>query len=71
VDEYEVGMNKVEKKLIEQAKKTYKRIHPCGTKDTLSECFTNVDGTIIFWFNTDDQSTHLITCTSQNQSPLS
>lgn len=53
-------MSKREMKLIKKARDKYKKIFPCEGKDSLSECFTTHDNKIFFWFNTEDQSTHLI-----------
>lgn len=49
------------KALIKKAKSKYKRIFPCGDKKTLSECFTEEDDELIFWFNTEDDSTRVLT----------
>jgi hypothetical protein len=54
-------MNEIKKTMIQQAMQRYNRIYPCGTKRSLYECFTEAEGKLIFWFNTDDQTTHLIT----------
>jgi len=53
-------MNELKRKMIRKAVQQYKRIYPCGSKRYLSECFTEVDDSIVFWFNTEDRSTHLI-----------
>lgn len=54
-------MNRVKIKLIIQAFLKYKKIYPCGNKNTLFECFTEIDNNLLFWFNTEDHSTHLLT----------
>ena len=54
-------MNELKLKLIKQASRRYKGVRPCAQKTDFSECFTVEDGMVYFWFNTDDESTHLIT----------
>jgi len=54
-------MNEIKNKLIIRAKETFKIIYPCGNKRDLSDCFTIIGNKLLFWFNTEDQTTHLIT----------
>ena len=49
--------------LIDNAKKLYGTISPCSTKPSLNECFTKEDNELLFWFNSVDGSTHLLTKT--------
>jgi len=53
-------MNEIEQTLINRAQKQFKQIYPCSTKNGLKECFTVEDNRLIFWFNTEDDSTHMI-----------
>lgn len=53
-------MNEMKNQLIGQARMTYKKIYPCGKKTDIGECFTEVGNQLLFWFNTEDQSTHLM-----------
>lgn len=53
-------MNEMQNKMILEAKQSFKAIYPCGQKKELSECFTQMGDQLLFWFNTDDQSTHII-----------
>ncbi len=53
-------MSKREKKLIKRAIKDYKTIYPCGHFDEFSKCFTEIKDELVFWFNTEDGSTHII-----------
>ena len=53
-------MGKSEKKLYKRAKEIYKHITPCGSKKDFSECFTKYENKIFFWFDTEDDSTHLL-----------
>jgi hypothetical protein len=49
-----------EKRLIEKATRKHKKIFPCAHKDDISQCFTLDDGRLMLWFNTEDQSTHVV-----------
>jgi hypothetical protein len=53
-------MSKIQQVLIERAKETYQDIYPCSTKSSLEECFTMFGQKCLFWFNTADNSTHMI-----------
>jgi hypothetical protein len=53
-------MNKLKEKMIKRAKDRYKKIMPCPTRDDFNECFTVEGNHIYFWFNTADQSTHVL-----------
>lgn len=56
-----VNMNKIKRKLIAEAENKYRVIFPCATRQSLDESFTIEENIIIFWFNTEDDSTHMIT----------
>jgi hypothetical protein len=58
-------MNEIKNKMIKLAVERYKDIYPCSDKENLGECFTTEGSTIIFWFNTADESTHVLTSISQ------
>jgi hypothetical protein len=45
--------------LINKAKTKYGAIYPCDGKKEWDECFTRVNGKVIFWFNSRDNSTHI------------
>ena len=53
-------MNDLKKKMIRQAQKQYQQIYPCMTKKFLGDCFTVEENQILFWFNTKDDSTHVL-----------
>ena len=53
-------MPEEKKRLIEKARKMYKEIYPCGKGKTFSECFTENDDHLVLWFNTEDDSTHIV-----------
>lgn len=55
-------MNKTKHHLIKKARQTYSKISPCGTKTSLFDCFTIIENgkKLVFWFNTPDNSTHVM-----------
>ena len=59
-------MNELKYKMILEATKNYLTIYPCGNKTRLEDCFTMNGDQLLFWFNTEDQSTHLITKPLEN-----
>lgn len=54
-------MTAIKRNLLQEAKEKYSKIFPCGNNNSLSECFTEEDGLVLFWFNTSDASTHMLT----------
>ena len=42
------------------AVKKDKKIFPCGPNITFERSFTRNDGVLVFWYNTEDRSTHII-----------
>ena len=54
-------MDRIQQSLINRARKKYKTIFPCASKTNFSECFTAYQGKILFWFDTEEGSTHIIT----------
>lgn len=53
-------MNLIKIELIIRAVIEYRKIYPCGNKKDLFECFTQMENDLFFWFNTEDNSTHLL-----------
>ncbi len=53
-------MNALKEELLRKAREKYFHIYPCGSNESLADCFTIEDNTVIFWFNTGDRSTHMI-----------
>lgn len=53
-------MGKREEKLVKKAKEIYKFITPCGSKTSFDDCFTEYGDKLFFWFDTEDESTHLL-----------
>jgi len=50
--------------LIIKARKRHTNIYPCGSKKSFGDCFTVVGlknkSSILFWYDSDDKSTHLV-----------
>ena len=55
-----ITMSEYKQNLLREAANKYKKIYPCGESADLSECFTEYDDTLYLWFNTEDDSTHVI-----------
>jgi hypothetical protein len=53
-------MNAIKKTMIKKAKSRFKKVLPCGQRRNLDECFTVEKDKVLFWFNTEDESTHVI-----------
>jgi hypothetical protein len=53
-------MNELKNRLISKAQEIFIKIYPCGGKRDLTDCFTVIGNKLVFWFNTEDQSTHLL-----------
>jgi hypothetical protein len=53
-------MNELKRVMFEQARKRYDSILPCAKADSWNDCFTVEGNKLLFWFNTEDQSTHLM-----------
>jgi len=53
-------MNKLKKQLIKKARDRFEKIAPCPTRETLDESFTVENNNLLFWFNTEDKSTHVL-----------
>lgn len=47
--------------MIKKAMELYNEIHPCSNKSELGDCFTIEEGMLMLWFNTSDESTHVVT----------
>ena len=53
-------MSELKMRLIDLASKRHKKIFPCSHKEFLMDCFTQHENQIFFWYNTEDQSTHIV-----------
>jgi hypothetical protein len=57
---WEPGMEEMKKRLINKATEKYKNIRPCADKSSLDECFTENNEYQYLWFNTEDNSTRVV-----------
>lgn len=53
-------MGELERKLIRKAIRRHKKIYPCPHKGTFETSFTRETDRVLFWYNTKDRSTHVI-----------
>ena len=53
-------MEEQKKLLIEKAINKHDKIYPCGKCSSLQECFTMQGDQLLFWYNTEGGSTHVI-----------
>ena len=58
-NEFIRGMKNLKKQLIKTAQEKFGKITPC-LNQTFDSSFSIVDGKLIFWFNTEDHSTHTV-----------
>ncbi|WP_155851799.1 hypothetical protein [Chitinivibrio alkaliphilus] len=54
-------MEHVKKQLIQEAQKSFSNIRPCSSKGSFQDCFSVEGDSLLFWFNTPDNSTHIMT----------
>ena len=60
-------MSEVKLELLQKAIETHEKIYPCGGSLSLNDCFTTAGNKLYFWFNTEDDSTHIIFHTLQKE----
>jgi hypothetical protein len=53
-------MTTLEAKLMDQATAIHDKIFPCSATKEFEQCFTRDEGKLCFWYNTRDQSTHMV-----------
>jgi hypothetical protein len=53
-------MTEVEERLVNQAAALHAAIFPCPSRGEFEHCFTWDKEKVYFWYNTEDQSTHVI-----------
>ena len=53
-------MNEMKTDMMQKARERYQRIFPCASRGNLNECFTLEGSRLYFWFNTEDDSTHVM-----------
>ena len=51
---------KAQRVLIQKAFSKFGVIYPCGKAKSFTESFTKHSGILVFWFNTEDGSTHVM-----------
>jgi hypothetical protein len=52
-------MSDTQQKLVDIAREKFGTIYPCGGSGGWDKCFTRYKGRVVFWFNTEDNSTHI------------
>jgi len=53
-------MGSIHLAMIKEAMRKYGKISICPTAKTLSASFTRAENDLLFWFNTQDQTTRII-----------
>ena len=53
-------MDEQKKLLIQKAQDKHKKIYPCGRWRSFHECFTMHEGRLLFWYNTECGTTHIL-----------
>ncbi|MFC1476351.1 hypothetical protein ACFL5S_00135 [Fibrobacterota bacterium] len=53
-------MSEIKLGLMQKAIEEYEKIFPCGDTASLDDCFTQTQDKLFFWFNTEDNSTHIV-----------
>jgi hypothetical protein len=54
-------MNELKQRLIDRARALHGNIAAPAARRSLDESFTVMQGLLVFWFNTDNGSTHVLT----------
>jgi hypothetical protein len=53
-------MGTLKERLILKALRRHPRIFPCETRESFARSFTRQSGRMVFWYNTEDNSTHIV-----------
>ena len=53
-------MTEQKERLIRRAYETHETVLPCSNRAELSECFSTMEDKLVLWFNTEDNSTHVL-----------
>ncbi|MBD3422364.1 MAG: hypothetical protein GF398_19800 [Chitinivibrionales bacterium] len=53
-------MNEKKQKLMQMAQQRYRKIFRTTASHSWDECFTIHNNKLLFWFNTEDCSTHVV-----------
>ncbi len=64
-----VGVMQRKRLLIDFAMQQYEEIFPCANREKLDDCFTDDEGRLFFWFNTRDESTHVLSVAKRGRQP--
>ena len=54
------AMDEKKKNLMKRAQDRHCNIFPCGKNKDLHDCFTTYGDLLLFWLNTEDETTHLM-----------
>ena len=57
---YEVNMNELKQSIINRAIGRYHTVKPVPSARDFTGCFTTDNEKLYFWFNTKDNSTHVL-----------
>ncbi|MDD5674818.1 MAG: hypothetical protein PHC61_11680 [Chitinivibrionales bacterium] len=55
-----IRKKEIRQRMIQRALALHKKIYPCANRRKLQDCFTSEEDRIFFWFNTEDQTTHVL-----------
>jgi hypothetical protein len=58
--EFGEKIENLKKELIERAREIYGKIDFPGNKESFDDCFTVVEGVLYFWFNDENDGTHVV-----------
>ena len=53
-------MDKYKLELMNEAISKYEKIFPCNNNSDFSDCYTETEDSLLLWFNTEGNSTHVI-----------
>jgi hypothetical protein len=59
-------MTDLEEMLVHKANEKHTQIYPCPPRNDFEQCFTREKNRLFFWYNTEDQSTHVLTADLRN-----
>jgi len=54
------AVTELKEQMIRRAIEAHERITPCSNRSELGECFSVLEDKLVFWFNTEDNSTHVL-----------
>ncbi len=63
------GLIQRKRQMIDLALRQHKEIFPCANRQKLDECFTDDENRLFFWFNTRDESTHVLSMAKRGRCP--